>query len=83
VAVNEVGMYSDRVDLYEKLENMRQTKIITYFTSDRRGFETQIAQDVIDLFIDQLDEIGVVKKYHYFCIHGAGIQQQLGISLIC
>lgn len=61
-------MYSDRVDLYEKLENMRQTKIITYFTSDRRGFETQIAQDVIDLFIDQLDEIGVVKKYHYFCI---------------
>ncbi len=59
-------MYSDRVDLYEKLENMRQTKIITYFTSDRRGFETQIAQDVIDLFIDQLDEIGVVKKISLF-----------------
>ena len=48
-------MYSDRVSLYEQLEQKLNTKIITYVTSDRNGFETQIAQDVIDLFINHLD----------------------------
>ena len=55
-------MYSDRVSLYEQLEQKLNTKIITYVTSDRNGFETQIAQDVIDLFINHLDKIGVVEK---------------------
>lgn len=59
-------MYSDRVDLYKALESELNTKIITYITSDRRGFETQIAQDVIDLFINQLDGIGVVPKISLF-----------------
>ena len=49
-------MYSDRVSLYEQLEQKLNTKIITYVTSDRNGFETQIAQDVIDLFINHLDQ---------------------------
>ena len=31
-------------------------------TSDRQGYETQITQGVIDLFIGQLDRIGVVPK---------------------
>ncbi|MDR1691123.1 MAG: hypothetical protein LBR42_04710, partial [Candidatus Methanoplasma sp.] len=31
-------------------------------TSDRQGYETQIAGDVIDLFIDHLDKIGNVPK---------------------
>src|SRR5574344_274238 len=59
-------MYSDRIDLYKALEEELNTKIITYITSDRRGFETQIAQDVIDLFINQLDGIGVVPKISLF-----------------
>jgi len=55
-------MYLDRIEYYKELEKELNTKIISYFTSDRSGFETQIAQDVIDLFIDQLDGIGVVPK---------------------
>lgn len=59
-------MYADREKLYEQLEKELDSKIITYVTSDRRGFETHIAQDVIDLFINQLDKIGVVKKISLF-----------------
>ena len=55
-------MYEERVDLYRQLEQKLNTKILTYVTSDRTGFETQIAQDVIDLFINHLDKIGVVPK---------------------
>ena len=55
-------MYEERVDLYRQLEQKLNTKILTYVTSDRTGFETQIAQDVIDLFINHLDKIGAVPK---------------------
>ena len=55
-------MYEERVDLYKQLEEKLDTKILTYVTSDRQGYETQIAQDVIDIFIGQLDKIGVVPK---------------------
>lgn len=41
-------MYKNRVELYKQLEDMLNAKVLTYITSDRRGFETQIAQDVID-----------------------------------
>ena len=44
------------------LTHTLNTKILTYITSDRIGFETQIAQDVIDLFINHLDHIGTVPK---------------------
>lgn len=55
-------MYRERVDLYRQLEEKLSTKVLVYVTSDRKGFETQIAQDVIDLFINHLDKIGVVNK---------------------
>ena len=55
-------MYRERVNLYRQLEERLNTKVVVYVTSDRKGFETQIAQDVIDLFINHLDKIGVVKK---------------------
>ncbi len=55
-------MFTQRVALYHQLEEKLNTKILTYVTSDRQGYETQIAQDVIDLFIGQLDKIGVVPK---------------------
>ena len=59
-------MYSNRIALYQDLEKRLDSKIITYVTSDRRGFETQIGDDVIDLFINQLDKIGVVPKISLF-----------------
>lgn len=55
-------MYSERVELYKKLEEKLDSKLLVYITSDRPGFEASIAQDVIDKFINQLDKIGVTEK---------------------
>ena len=55
-------MYTNRLSLYEKIESQFNSKLLVYVTSDRRGLETQIGQDVIDLFIEHLDTIGVVPK---------------------
>ena len=58
-------MYSERIELYKKLEDKLNSKLLVYITSDRPGFEASIAQDVIDIFINQLDKIGVTEKSHY------------------
>ena len=55
-------MYSNRIELYKKLEEKLNSKLLVYITSDRPGFEASIAQDVIDIFINQLDKIGVTDK---------------------
>ncbi len=55
-------MYKNRKSLYEELEKQLSTKLLVYITSDRAGCETQIAQDVIDLFINHLEKIGPVPK---------------------
>ena len=55
-------MYKERIELYKKLEARLNSKLIVYITSDRNGFETSIAQDVIDIFINQLDSIGTTNK---------------------
>jgi hypothetical protein len=55
-------MYSDRVELYKELEQRLKSKLLVYVTGDRQGFETQISTDAIDIFIDQLDKVGIVDK---------------------
>jgi len=55
-------LYKNRCVNYRKLESMLGTNLLVYVTGDRAGMETQIAQDVIDIFIDHLDRIGVIKK---------------------
>lgn len=55
-------MYRDRILLYEELEKKLNSKLLVYITSDRAGFETSIGQDVIDIFINQLDNIGATEK---------------------
>ena len=55
-------MYSDRISLYQKIEQERGTKVLVYVTGDRRGLETQISSDVHDFFVHHLDKIGVVEK---------------------
>ena len=55
-------MYKDSVELYKKLEKQLKSHVLVYVTGDRPGFETQIAGDTIDLLIEQLDKIGIVKK---------------------
>ena len=44
-----INVYRDRLKKYQEIEERLETKLITYVTSDRKGFETQIGQDVIDL----------------------------------
>lgn len=55
-------MYSERIDLYKSIENVFDTKLLVYVTSDRQGMCAQIAQDAIDYFIGHLDKIGVCKR---------------------
>jgi ClpP class serine protease len=55
-------MYQDRVTLYEQLEQQRGSKLLVYFTGDRRGLETQISDEVLPLFLEHLDAIGPVTK---------------------
>ena len=55
-------MYVNRVDFYKSIEEEYDGKIIAYITGDKPGFETRIAQDVIDIIIDHLDKIGAVPR---------------------
>jgi hypothetical protein len=55
-------MFKDRLRLYERLEADRGSNVIVYITGDRRGLETKISAEVVDLFIHHLDYIGVVDK---------------------
>lgn len=55
-------MFDNRKVLYAQLEEKLNSKLLIYVTSDRSGFEASIAQDVIDIFINQLDKIGIVDK---------------------
>lgn len=55
-------MYQDRVELYKQLEEQFDSKALIYITSDRNNMGAQIASDVIDFFITQLDKIGVCKR---------------------
>jgi hypothetical protein len=52
----------ERKDLLSQIEGERGSKAILYVTGDRRGLETKIGNDIIDLFVDHLDAIGPVSK---------------------
>lgn len=55
-------MYSTRTSLYEKIEQARNSKVLVYFTGDRRGLEAQMSSEVVDFFVHHLDKIGVTGK---------------------
>lgn len=59
-------MYANRKDLYGRLEEMRNSKVICFVTGDKPGMETQIHSDVFDYFVNHLDVIGVVPKISLF-----------------
>lgn len=54
--------YSSRLELYKQIEQERETKVLTYVTSDRANMETVIGNDCIDLFVDLLDRIGPTNR---------------------
>ena len=55
-------MRENRLSLLQQLANIRNSHVILYSTSDRRGLETRIASDVLSFFTNHLDIIGDVKK---------------------
>ena len=54
--------YPKRIDLYQRIEQYRETKVLSFITSDRKNMETAIAQDCIDPFVDLLERIGPTKR---------------------
>ncbi len=52
----------NRLELYKTLEEKRNSKIIVYATSDRRGLETQISPDILSPFANHLDAMGETRK---------------------
>ena len=54
--------YLERKKLYQRIEQDRETKVLSFITSDRQGMETAIAHDCIDQFVDLLEKIGPTKR---------------------
>lgn len=54
--------YNTRKTLLEQIEAARKSRAILYVTGDRRGLETRISPEVLDIFVDHLDAIGVCKR---------------------
>ena len=65
-------MYKERKELYKKLEEKLNSKLLVYINSDKQGFETDINRGVIDFFINQLDIIGSVEKLSLYLHTGGG-----------
>ncbi|MFC2092663.1 serine protease [Bacteroidota bacterium] len=65
-------MKKDRLELYKKLEEKRNSKLLIYITSNRRGLETQIGNDALSFFTNQLDKIGDVNKISLYLFTRGG-----------
>ncbi len=63
----------DRKQLIQQIEGLRESRVITYLTSDRQGpFNARIAMDVIPLISKQLQTIGKVKNIDLFLYSAGG-----------
>lgn len=54
--------FDKRRPILEEIEKERNSKAILYVTGDRPGMETQISTEVIDLFVDHLDDMWPTEK---------------------
>ena len=59
-------MYKERKKLYAELAKARQSKVLVYVTGDRRGLETQISSETLELFGNLLDSYGNTKRISLF-----------------
>lgn len=55
-------MDKNRKELYEKIEEMRKSKLIVYVTSDRVDYEASISDDAVNYILEHLDKIGKIDK---------------------
>jgi hypothetical protein len=63
---------AERLQIINQLENQR-TKVISYITGDRQGFETKIAFDVLPLLYKHLRRIGKVRTIMLFLYSTGGL----------
>lgn len=55
-------MKESRIEQYQELEKLRNSKLIVYVTGNRQGLSTQIARDVLPKFSEHLDCIGNTQR---------------------
>jgi hypothetical protein len=55
-------MFKDRLNNYREIEKRRDSKLLVYITGDRPGLETQIHPEILDYFIEHLDQLGKEKR---------------------
>lgn len=60
-----------RQELIREIEAQRESRVITYVLSDRRGAQAQIAEDVVRPMYDHLRAIGKTKRVDLF-LHSLG-----------
>jgi hypothetical protein len=65
-------MRKERLANYKKLEDLRKSKVIVYFTSDRQNAETSIGADILSPFANHLDTLGDVDKISLFLYSNGG-----------
>ena len=63
----------NRMRLIRKIENSRNSRVIVYYTGDRRGQEIRIAGDIHPFCFRHLQEIGEVNKIDLFLYSPGGI----------
>jgi len=60
-------------ELIKKIEDLRGSKVITYFTSDRQGpVNARVAMDIIPIISKQLRQIGKVENIDLFLYSAGG-----------
>jgi ClpP class serine protease len=62
-----------RLGLIRKLESLRGSRIIAYFTGDREGLQTKIATDVFPFILEHLESMGKTSKIDLFLYTSGGI----------
>ena len=50
-----LSAYDKRLEIYQKIEQDRKSRVLCYVTGDRPGLETQVSQEVLKLFVPLLD----------------------------
>lgn len=66
-------MYTQRKNLYERLQEARGSHVLVYFVGDRRGLETQMHPEVLDLFVDHLDRLSEKRSITLYLYAPGGV----------
>lgn len=64
--------YVERNELYQKLERMRESKLLVFVTGTRPGAETQIHSEVLPYMTEHLDRIGKAQKISLYLYTAGG-----------